>query len=76
MEAASGFNTVSARDARLRILFYLASCGDPKAAAAIAGETAAVAFGDVRDHSDFSHVSRALAWALLANTYSHMRREK
>ncbi|MBN9552051.1 MAG: AAA family ATPase [Alphaproteobacteria bacterium] len=74
LEAADGFDTVSAHDARLRIRFYLASCGHPQAAAAIAGETAAVAFGDVRDHSDFSLVSRALAWSLVAHTYGPMSR--
>ena len=72
LEAADGFDTVSAHDARLRIRFYLASCGHPQAAAAIAGETAAVAFGDVRDYSDFSLVSRALAWSLVAHTYGPM----
>ncbi|MDX8465651.1 AAA family ATPase [Mesorhizobium sp. VK23B] len=73
LKAASGFDTVSAHDARLRIQFYLASCGHSQAAAEIAGETAAAAFNDVRDHSDFSLVPRALAWSLVANTYRHMR---
>ena len=37
MEAAGGFNTISAFDARLRVKFYLGSLGDPDAAAVIAG---------------------------------------
>ncbi len=74
MEGANGFSTTSAHDARLRIHFYLASCGDCEAAAVIAGETASIAFTDVRDYRDFALVPRALAWAVAAKDYGHMRR--
>ncbi|MBN9079701.1 MAG: AAA family ATPase [Rhizobiales bacterium] len=73
MEAAGGFNTMSALDARLRVKFYMASLGDPEAVAVIAGRTASVALGDVRDSRDFSLLPRALAWSVLANAYGHMR---
>lgn len=73
MEAAGGFNSISAFDARLRVKFYLASLGDPDAVAVIAGRTASVALGDVRDSCDFSLLPRALAWSVLANDYGHMR---
>ena len=73
LEAASSFNTMSAFNARLRIKFYLASLGDPDAAAVIAGGTASVAVDDVRESCDFSLLPWALAWAVLANDYGHMR---
>ena len=73
LEAAGGFNTMSAFNARLRIKFYLASLGDPDAAAAIASRTASVALDDVRDSCDFSLLPRALAWSVVANDYGHMR---
>jgi hypothetical protein len=74
MEGANDFITTSAYDARLRIRFYLASCGDVDAAAAIACETASIALTDVRDYRDFDLLPRALAWAVAAKNYSYMRR--
>jgi hypothetical protein len=73
LEAASGFNTMSAFNARLRVKFYLASLGDPDAAAVIAGRAASVALDDVRNSCEFSLLPRALAWSVLANDYGHMR---
>lgn len=73
LEAAGGFDTISAFDARLRVKFYLASLGDPDAAAVIAGRTASVALGGVRDSCDFSLLPWALAWSVVANDYGHMR---
>ena len=74
MESAEGFTTTSSYDARLRIQFYLASCGDCEAAAVIAGETASIAFTDVRDYRDFALVPRAWAWAVAAKNYSYIHR--
>lgn len=73
LEAAGGFNTMPAFNARLRVKFYLASLGDPDAAAVIAGRTASVALDDVRESCDFSLLPWALAWAVLANDYGHLR---
>jgi hypothetical protein len=73
LEAAGGFNTMSAFNARLRVKFYLASLGDPDAAAVIAGRAASVALDDVRESCDFSLLPWALAWAVLANDYGHLR---
>ncbi len=73
MEAAGCFNTISAFDARLRVKFYLASLGDPDAAAAIAGRMASIALRDVRDSCDCSLLPRALAWSVMANDYGHLR---
>jgi len=73
MEAAGGFNTISAFDARLRVKFYLASLGDPDAAAVIAGRAASIALRDVRDSCDCSLLPRALAWSVMANDYGHLR---
>jgi hypothetical protein len=75
MEDASGFRTLSAHDARLRIRYYLASCGDPDAAASIAGATALIALTDVKDYRDPELVPRALAWAVVANNYGQLRRD-
>lgn len=69
---ATAFNDMSAHAARLRCRFYLASYGYPEAAATIAGETASMALHDVRDYRDFSLVARALAWAVVANSYAGM----
>jgi len=73
LEAATGFNTISAFDARLRVKFYLASLGDPDAAAVIAGRAASIALRDVRDTCDCSLLPWALAWGVLANDYGHLR---
>jgi hypothetical protein len=75
LEAASGLNTMSAFNARLRVKFYLASLGDPDAAAVIAGRAASVALDDVRDSCEFSLLPWALAWAVLANDYGHLRHD-
>ncbi len=74
LEAASAFNDTAAYAARLRVRFYLASFGNSDAAAVIAGETASIAFTDVRDNRDFDLVPRALAWAVVANNLGNMRR--
>ena len=71
---AAALNVMSTHAARLRCEFYLASYGYPQAAAAIAGETASMALHDVRDCRDFRLVVRALAWAVVANSYSYMQR--
>ena len=71
---AAALNVISTHAARLRCQFYLASYGYPQAAAAIAGETASMALHDVRDCRDFRLVTRALAWAVVANSYSYMQR--
>lgn len=75
LKEATGFDDMSVHAARLRFRFYLASYGCPQAAATIAGETASMALHDVRDHGDFRLVSRALAWAMAANTYAFMHRD-
>lgn len=72
---ATAFNVMWTHAAQLRCQFYLASYGHPQAAAAIAGETAAMALRDVRDHGEFRLVSRALAWAMAANTYAFLHRD-
>lgn len=74
LEAATAFNDMAAHAARLRVRFYLASFGNPDAAASIAAETASIALTDVRDNA-FGLVPRALAWAVVANNLSHMRRD-
>lgn len=75
LDAASGFDTAAANAARLRVQFYLASCGNPSAAAVIAGETASIALREVRNDNDASLVSWALAWAVLANSCRRMSRD-
>ncbi|QPC91610.1 AAA family ATPase [Mesorhizobium sp. INR15] len=71
---AAAFNVMWTHAAQLRCQVYLAFYGHPQAAAAIAGETAAMALRDMRDHGDFRLVSRALAWAKVANSYALMHR--
>ena len=75
LDEASGFNNDVARAARLRIKFYLASCGDPAAAEIVAGEAASIALREVRKDNDGSLMSRALAWSVLANGCRHMSQD-
>lgn len=75
LEAATAFNDMAAHAARLRVRLYLASFGDPDAAASIATEMASIALMDVRDDREFDLVPRTLAWAVVANNLSHMRRD-
>jgi hypothetical protein len=56
---------------RLRCRFYLASSGDPDAAAAIAGETAIIALRDINNRDDFRMAARTLAWAVMACSLAH-----
>lgn len=75
LEAATAFNDTTAHAARLRVRFYLASFGNPDAAAIIAAETASAALTDVRDYRGSDLMPRALAWAVVANNLGHMRRD-
>jgi hypothetical protein len=56
---------------RLRCQYYLASFGDPDAAASIAGEAATVALRDVNERDDLRMVGRALAWGVMSRTVAH-----
>jgi hypothetical protein len=53
---------------RLRCQFYLATSGDPEAAAAIAGEAATVALRDINQRDDLRMVGRALSWATMGRS--------
>jgi len=75
LDETQGFNNDAARAARVRIQFYLASCGDPVAAAVIAGETASIALREVRNDNDGRLVSWALAWSVLANSCRQMSQD-
>jgi hypothetical protein len=75
LDETRGFNNDVARAARLRIQFYLASCGDPAAAEIVAGEAASIALREVRKDNDGSLMSRALAWSVLANGCRHMSQD-
>ncbi|TPK11647.1 AAA family ATPase [Mesorhizobium sp. B2-5-7] len=64
-EAVKG---IPAEACRLRCQFYLASFGDPQAAAAVAGETASMAMRDVNESRGPQMLWRALAWSMLSRT--------
>ncbi|MBS3652192.1 hypothetical protein KEU06_26710 [Pseudaminobacter sp. 19-2017] len=56
---------------RLRCRYYLASFGDPGAAASIAGEAATQALRGINGSDELRMVVRALAWAVMARTLAH-----
>ncbi|MFU0505615.1 AAA family ATPase [Pseudaminobacter sp. NGMCC 1.201702] len=58
----------------LRCQYYLASFGDPDAAASIAGEAATVALRDINGSDDLRMVGRALGWAVTSRTLEHTRK--
>ncbi|TPK81161.1 AAA family ATPase [Mesorhizobium sp. B2-4-17] len=64
-EAVKG---IPAEACRLRCQFYLASFGDPQAAAAVAGEAASLAMRDFNEGKGPRMLWRALAWSALSRT--------
>lgn len=59
---------------RLRCTYYRASFGDPEAAAAIAGEAAALALQDISDSALMQIVCRALAWSAMSRRLFYARK--
>jgi hypothetical protein len=71
LDAVDDVKGVPVAACRLRCQYYLASFGDPDAAAAIAGEAATVVLGDINERDDLQMVGRALAWGVMARTLAH-----
>jgi len=59
---------------RLRCRYYLASFGDPDAAASIASEAATVALRDINESDDLRMSARALGWGVMTRTLAHAAR--
>lgn len=68
LNTAEAVKGIPAAACRLRCQFYLASFGDPQAAAAVAGETASMAMRDVNESRGPQMLWRALAWSMLSRT--------
>lgn len=71
LDAVDDVKGVPVEACRVRCQYYLASFGDPDAAAAIAGEAATLALRDISESDNLRMAGRAIAWGVMARTLAH-----
>ena len=71
LDGVEDVNGVPIEACRLRCQYYLASFGDPDAAASIASETATVALRDINESDNLRMAGRALGWGVMVRALVH-----
>lgn len=71
LDGVEEVNGVPIEACRLRCQYYLASFGDPDAAASIASEAATVALRDINESDNLRMVGRALGWGVMTRSLVH-----
>lgn len=71
LDGVEEVNGVPIEACRLRCQYYLASFGDPDAAASIASQAATVALRDINESDNLRMAGRALGWGVMARTLAH-----
>jgi hypothetical protein len=71
LDGVEEVNGVPVETCRLRCQYYLASFGDPDAAASIASQAATIALRDINESDNLRMAGRALGWGVMARTLTH-----